>query len=919
MTPPFRQTLLSVTIRQLRLLLVIPILLFFLTIIAFATYLYTQMFIVQQKNLSHSVAYTVDAFLDNASRTIEALASSSIIESREKMIHDLSSFANAYKSFDAFYMLDSNGKIITLVPDDPRYVGLDMSGQSYFQQALLSKTPVISRPFISLRTGQPTVYISQAYQNGVIVGELSLSLLKNVAISGTNVPGQTTIFITDNMGTLLTHPDHKKVQEQVNYRNLDIIKKGQTQDGSMIYQTGNEFFLAATVRTQQNGWIVVVQTPLILIYGPFWGTGTLILTICILILILVIRSFLHRFKKMVFNPIYKLNEITGQIAAGNYTISQKLAEIPTDYEEISTLSENFGIMSLSVLERENLLKHSEEQYRWLVEYSPDAMIVHDGRAILYINPAAVKLYGVGNSEELLNKPISEMIAPQSRQAAAEHFQSFVQHLAEHPQGIEQQVHIKVDGSTFYAEVTTSPVIYKENQAALTIIRDITARKNIELSFQHLATHDPLTGIANRLYFLEKLSQAIDNARINSRPAAVFFLDLDNFKAVNDAFGHKSGDQILKTIASALDHTVQDRTLLARLGGDEFALILEDLDTPKEAASLAERILKIFHRPHYIHGKEVYISASIGISMYPNDAEDPQSLLQNADTAMFHAKSQGKNNYQFFSLEMKTQAQERIELSTKLHYAMELEELYLAYQPQVAISTEQVTGIEALLRWNNSQMGAVPPSKFISLAEETGLITPIGEWVLRSACLQNIAWQKAGMPPVRVSVNISEQQIKHHKLVTLIDQILTDTGLPPQYLELELTENIIFQNLKDSQLLVNDLKKLGVSLAMDDFGAGYSTLSQLADIHFDVLKIDQSFARKVTIDSRKAGIVTGIISIAKDLGMQVIAEGVENREQFEFFRSHACDSIQGWYYCHAVTPLEIETILRYGLPTKKQVV
>jgi predicted signal transduction protein with EAL and GGDEF domain len=363
------------------------------------------------------------------------------------------------------------------------------------------------------------------------------------------------------------------------------------------------------------------------------------------------------------------------------------------------------------------------------------------------------------------------------------------------------------------------------------------------------------------------------------------------------------------VADLLQITAPPGAILGRLGGDEFGILAERMYYARDAMLLCEQILKNFNQPFQLEEYQVYITPSIGISFFPEDGQDPDTLIQNADTAMYNAKREGKNIYQFYNLEMKTQAQERYTLSAHLHHALELSEFSLMYHPILDIHTYKVSGSEALIRWKNPRLGAVMPDRFITLANETGLIVPIGEWILSTACQQARCWIDEGHS-LTVNVNIAERQLKQKNFVEMITRILEETGLPAHLLKLELTENIFFQNFKDKQIdiILNQVKNLGVQLALDDFGTGYSTLSCLTQIPFDVIKIDRSLSSNAMTSSRDAGIVRGILNMAKDLGMQVVAEGIETVQQVKFYRDLNCDQLQGYYFCRPLPPTEVSRLI-----------
>lgn len=417
----------------------------------------------------------------------------------------------------------------------------------------------------------------------------------------------------------------------------------------------------------------------------------------------------------------------------------------------------------------------------------------------------------------------------------------------------------------------------------------------ETRLEELASHDTLTGLANRMLLQRRLEEQIEAARRAASEFSVLFVDLDDFKTVNDAFGHNTGDLVLKHIAHLLQECCRENDFLGRLGGDEFALIINRPHNTRGAETAAECILNRLNQPMHIQGQEIYISGSVGISAYPLDGSTGDMLLQNADTAMYQAKNTGKNTYQFYSLEMETRAQERHRLSSALHHALEQDEFEMVYQPIYTASSCIPAGSEALIRWHNPRLGSVPPTRFIPLANDTGLILPLGEWILRTACLQNLRLTEAGGPELWMSVNVTERQLRHTGFLDSVRRVLGETGLPPSQLVLELTENIFFQGFTEIDTLLLEFKRMGVLLALDDFGTGYSTLSCLTQIPFDMIKLDRSLSRQIATSARDAAIVRGVLQIAHDLGMQVIAEGIENEGQLLFYESLGCDLLQGYYF------------------------
>jgi diguanylate cyclase (GGDEF)-like protein/PAS domain S-box-containing protein len=429
-----------------------------------------------------------------------------------------------------------------------------------------------------------------------------------------------------------------------------------------------------------------------------------------------------------------------------------------------------------------------------------------------------------------------------------------------------------------------------------VFADISRIKQSEAQLEHLAHHDPLTALPNRTLFQSRLAHAINISQRHDTGLALLFMDLDGFKNINDSLGHPAGDELLQAIARRLAANLRTVDTLARLGGDEFVILLEDLDGPNEAAVVAQNLLNLLREPFLLgDGREVFSGASIGISLFPEDAADATQLVRNADAALYQAKAQGRDTYRFYTEALTRLANERLHLESRLRGALDRGEFIVYYQPQVATRDGRLIGAEALVRWLTPEGELVPPARFIPLAEETGLIRPLGEWVLRQACGQFRAWFDAGLPPISLAVNLSSRQIEQRDVVGLLRRVLEETGFPAQYLELEITESAIMAQGEQAAGVLAALKRLGVSLAIDDFGTGYSSLAYLKRFAVDKLKIDRGFIRDIPRDSNDVEIAATIIAMAKNLKLKVLAEGVETEAQRLFLQAHDCDAYQGYYY------------------------
>ena len=542
-----------------------------------------------------------------------------------------------------------------------------------------------------------------------------------------------------------------------------------------------------------------------------------------------------------------------------------------------------------------VVHESELKYRSVAQSANDAIISADSHGvILSWNKGAKDIFGYAE-EEVWGKPMTLLMSERYREAHQEGLKQ-MQATGEWERiGTTVELHgLRKDGSEFPLELSLATWKTSEEIFYSAIIRDITERKQAEARLAELAYYDFLTGLPNRRQFMELLDQALGRARRTGTLVAILFLDLDGFKLVNDSLGHPMGDLVLKTMATRLTGCVRKTDSVARMGGDEFMFILEKISSPNDASAVAQKLLETVALPLKLEGHDIFMTASIGIVIYPSDDQDRDGLIQYADTAMYAAKAKS-NSFQFYSADMNVRAADRLQLETDLRRAVERDELLPHYQPLIDAHSGNICGVEALVRWKHPQRGLLPPASFISVAEETGLIVPITELMLRTACAQIKAWQDGGFPDLRSSVNISRRLFQYHNLSDMIVQILQETGLKPSSLEVELTEGIFIQDRERSIATLQKLRDVGVRIAIDDFGVEYSSLGYLKHLPITTLKIDQSFVRDLSTNPADAAIIQAIISMASCLDLTVIAEGVETNAQAEFLRNLLCDELQGFYF------------------------
>jgi diguanylate cyclase (GGDEF)-like protein/PAS domain S-box-containing protein len=527
----------------------------------------------------------------------------------------------------------------------------------------------------------------------------------------------------------------------------------------------------------------------------------------------------------------------------------------------------------------------------------DAVMSTDVRGnITYLNVVAESLTG-WSGKEAAGRPLEEVfriIDATTREAAPNPMTLAMRE--NNTVGLTPNcVLIRRDGAETAIEDSAAPIHDRRGQVtgAVIVFRDVSAARALTVRMSYLAQHDSLTDLPNRMLFSDRLTEAIAMAQRYRRNLAVLYMDVDRFKHINDSLGHDVGDRLLQSIAVRLYACVRSSDTVSRQGGDEFVILLSEVTHVEDAGVIAEKILNALKTPYRIDDHDLHLTVSIGIASYPEDGAEAEALMKNADLAMYHAKDNGRNNYQFFQAEMNVRAVERQSVENGLRKAMGRQEFVLYYQPKMNLLTNAIVGVEALIRWRHPQRGLVPPAQFIPVAEQCGLIVPIGRWVIREACRQARAWQDAGLMPVRVAINISAVELHDKDFVASVRSILTETGLEPRYVEFELTETFLLQDSNSTSLVLRALKDLGVGLALDDFGTGYSSLSYLNRYPIDTLKIDRAFVRDITTDSDDASIVSAVISMGKSLHMSVVAEGVETQEQLAFLKQQNCPEAQGF--------------------------
>lgn len=599
-----------------------------------------------------------------------------------------------------------------------------------------------------------------------------------------------------------------------------------------------------------------------------------------------------------FIEIYKLNK---KLMKQADILTEKTRELEKALLQLSTKTSELSV--------------SEALANVISETSIDTMIVIDENGvILKINPAVKKMFYY-DEIEIFGKNILSLFKSEDSRIYIKTILATIKNLNNlfGYENLKEVIAIRREGTSFPAEIQIGKRFVQDKCLIALTIRDITKKKHYQEKIKYMAYHDTLTNLPNRRLYNDQLTLKLNNARQSNQPLGMMYLDMDRFKYINDSLGHIIGDRMLQEIAKRLSECVRDEDFLARVGGDEFNILLPDTDR-ESTLEIAETILEVFKKPFYMDNYELFITTCIGISIFPFDGEDAQVLMRNADAALYRAKEQGKNRYKVFHSGMNIQSYKTFIMQNDLRKAIERDEFALVYQPRINIESGQVKGAEALLRWKHPSWGTISPTEFIPLAEESGQIIEIGDWVLRAACKQNKTWQEAGYTPIPISVNFSAQQFLQKDLVDNIQQILSETKVCPNLLEIEITESVILGNETIILNTLNQLRNMGIYISIDDFGTGYSSLSYLKRFPVNTLKIDRSFIRDISNDITKShSLISTIISLAHGLNMSVVAEGVETEEQLNILRKYNCEEVQGYLYSPPVSPDEFEAFLINGQP------
>ena len=647
------------------------------------------------------------------------------------------------------------------------------------------------------------------------------------------------------------------------------------------------------------GWTIVTEIEQETILLPIRELLLKLVAAGAVVVVIFLILGMHLVKRVVI-AIQRISNDFSRIAKQDFSPSK----ISSPLKELDNMVDGFNRMVKEIARRQQSLN----QAAIVFDSTSEGIIITDARGrIESVNSAFSDITGY-REDELIGKNPSLL-------QSGQHDESFYQEMWQSIEKTGQwrgEIQNRRKNGEIYTELLSINSFKDDHNVVIQyvgVITDISSIKQTEHKLEYLAHHDPLTDLPNRLLCNARLEHELQVAQRHGELVAVMFLDLDLFKNINDSLGHALGDKLLKKVAVRIKQAIRNEDTVSRLGGDEFVLIIGSLKSKLDATQFSKNILELFTEPFVIDEHEVFAGASIGISVFPIDGRDAETLLKNSDAAMYRAKSEGRNNYQFYTPDLTSNACERLSMETYLRHALENNELILHYQPQYSLKSGQILAVEALLRWQHPEHGLIYPDKFISVAEETGLIVPIGEWVLETACSQLAKWKNSDCMPLRMAVNLSARQFWNPGLAKAVQEILKNTGVQPSELDLELTESIIMHDTRITDDALNTFHDMGVELSIDDFGTGYSSLSYLKRFPIDRLKIDRSFVRDITTDKNDADMIKSIIALGHCMGLKVLAEGVETEEQLNYLKEHGCDEVQGYYYSRPVTAEGIEAFCK----------
>ncbi len=873
----------------------------------------------QRLTLVSSVADEIDSRLRVSRRGLQNIAdriSPALLADETALQAFLHDKPGILATFDALIVVNSRElRVIADAPPLTGRIGTDVSGLEHLRQLLDTGEPVISKPFLGRVTKRPTLAISVPVsdEDGRLLAILSgtLDLLASDFLGSLNAArahdgGHFVLTTRDRLTIVSDDPARILEPYAPPGRNAVFDKALSGWEGAIDGDSGHSGRMLMAFRSlQTTDWILGAMLPAEIAFAPIEESrrrAIVLLLIASALVGLLMWAAMHS----LLRPLLELRDNARKLRT-----NPELAEtLKAGDDEIGEVARDFyGLFDeLARSRRESIERAAELQS--ILDASPIAIALIQNRRVTRANPAYLRMFGY---------PLGEVLGHSVEQfyLSKEDFEDTGQRIYA---GIADGRVVRIEqrlkdrhGRVFWANLYCRLLDPEHpEKGPVTLIEDISERKANEERIRYLAEHDTLTGLPNRMLFHDRLSQAIAIARRERHKVALLFLDIDRFKNINDSLGHDVGDRLLQAVATRIQQCVRASDTVSRPGGDEFSLTLPGIDDVQDAARISQKLLDALAQPYVIDTRQLTITASIGITLFPDDGDDLPTLMRNADTAMYHSKDSGRNTYHFFRAEMNERVLERMSLENALRLAVENQELELHYQPQIDAGTSRIIGMEALVRWNHPQEGLVSPGRFIPVAEDTGLILPIGAWVLGEACRQNRLWQEAGLPKLPIAVNISALQFRQPHFVETVREVLQACPLAADCLELELTESIMMDAVERNIETLDLIREMGVRVSIDDFGTGYSSLSYLKRLPIDKLKIDQAFVRDIATDPDDAAIIAAIIGLARNMKLNVIAEGVETPLQREFLQRSGCTQIQGYLFSKPLPADAFEALWRENL-------
>ena len=842
------------------------------------------------------------------------------------------------------FISDRWGQVIAAT--DASIVGSNVSKNEYFIKALHRNTAITNVFEPNNSMGNIIIIAAPVFDEnsdvvGIVVNVMNLEYLRSNVLNVKN--GDTGYFyLVDSEGTIISHPDSERIGSKVEnsaikkvVQDIDKYRNQKVMWGTYDYR-GAKRNTAYEVLPNVD-WIMVASQE---VSEATKAASVILIIISVTTAVLIFISVLVslKFSRLIAVPINTLMKAMKQAADGDLAVKSEIAtkdefgslstsfnimmdklnlsyeELSSLYEELTATEEELRTQYEELQCNEEALRNSEERYRRALDISNDAVWEWDIKnGKLFASDNWINIVGIDyrDSDDLANE-FYRVLHPEDKRRVAEDFRAHIDGITDMLSVEFRLLNNKNEYSWVYAK---GKWIRDENGSivkAAGSISDISERKKAAQKIEHMAYYDQLTGLYNRAFFTNKLDEEIANCKARTTRAAIMYIDLDNFKDINDTLGHEYGDALLKEISYKLGSIKLRGDTIYRLGGDEFAILRTSEEGYKTIEYFAEQALNTIKGNHFVKDKNIFISGSIGVALYPEDGDSPGILLKKADMAMYKAKEKGKNRYQLFHNSMYDALERKLNIEVLLRNALLEDGFRLLYQPQYDIITEKIVGFEALLRLKQEKYGFISPAEFIPIAEESGLIVQIGEWVLKEACRQNYHWKMAGYKYETISVNISSVQIQNKGFLNMVKDVLENVGLLPEYLELEITESILMESVRYGAEVFNELRSIGVKLSLDDFGTGYSSLNYLKAMPMDTLKMDKSFIDGICLNRKEESIAKAIIDMAHIMNLKVIAEGVETKEQLEILVKHSCDRVQGYLFNKPLVAEKVEELLK-GFP------